>query len=134
MVDEHLNQCRICVAKRTAKYRRDNPERVAIIAKRKYNKLKLNPDFARRRLEQKRKHYSSEINRASKFVHYQLRKNKPEFCFACKERPAEDAHHPDYQRPDYVQWLCKRCHMRLHHSVYSEANPPALSFLKGNNK
>ena len=34
-------------------------------------------------------------------------------CVRCSAEPA-DAHHPDYQRPLLVVWLCRKCHKREH--------------------
>lgn len=34
-----------------------------------------------------------------------------EFCAAEKVQ----AHHENYRRPDYVRWLCPRCHRGVHH-------------------
>lgn len=38
-----------------------------------------------------------------------------------KQQPCEhcgaektEAHHPDYDMPGLVQWLCRRCHNRVH--------------------
>jgi hypothetical protein len=121
MADGYLNKCKECVKARERRYRRDNPERVATIDKAKYERMKLSPDFIQGRLEYQRKYRTSEINRAHIIAQRKLRKNKPELCFICKERPAKDAHHPDYRKPDCVQWLCERCHMRLHHSNIIEA-------------
>jgi hypothetical protein len=34
-------------------------------------------------------------------------------CEVCGAEPA-DGHHPDYDRPAHVQWLCRRHHRELH--------------------
>lgn len=40
----------------------------------------------------------------------------PETCMKCGRVPSRmDSHHPDYDKPDEVLWLCRRCHMRGHH-------------------
>ena len=36
----------------------------------------------------------------------------PEPC-ECGEEKVE-MHHPDYQRPTHVQWMCRPCHLNLH--------------------
>lgn len=38
---------------------------------------------------------------------------KRKACEKCGVKKTE-AHHPDYARPLYVKWLCKRCHRELH--------------------
>lgn len=37
----------------------------------------------------------------------------PEPCEICGAEKAE-AHHPDYDRPGDVQWLCRKHHQQLH--------------------
>ena len=38
---------------------------------------------------------------------------QPQPCSVCGEAKAE-AHHPDYERPLQVVWLCRPCHKRHH--------------------
>lgn len=40
-------------------------------------------------------------------------KLRPGPCETCGEKDAEK-HHPDYQRPLEVVWLCRACHLELH--------------------
>ena len=35
---------------------------------------------------------------------------RPSICHACLRECKPDAHHPDYNRPFLIQWLCKSCH------------------------
>ena len=37
----------------------------------------------------------------------------PSDCVLCGE-PYEVAHHQDYSKPLVVDWLCKKCHLRVH--------------------
>lgn len=39
---------------------------------------------------------------------------RPSICSACNELGKTAAHHSDYTRPLHVQWLCHKCHVRLH--------------------
>lgn len=39
---------------------------------------------------------------------------RPNYCSNCKYICVPDAHHPDYNKPNEVIWLCKSCHMKLH--------------------
>lgn len=39
---------------------------------------------------------------------------RPERCQGCLELKPVQAHHDDYDKPLDVQWLCQRCHSRLH--------------------
>lgn len=36
----------------------------------------------------------------------------PQPCEVCNARA--EAHHPDYDRPEVVRWLCRRHHVQLH--------------------
>ena len=38
---------------------------------------------------------------------------KPELCERCEE-PKVEMHHPDYDKPLEVVWLCRPCHLTLH--------------------
>ncbi len=39
---------------------------------------------------------------------------RPDACTECGKPGKVDAHHPDYSKPDQVEFLCRRCHMRRH--------------------
>lgn len=56
--------------------------------------------------------------RANGLVNSRLKRGAfvvPETCMKCSRRVRLDSHHPDYDKPDEVLWLCRRCHMRGHH-------------------
>ena len=36
-------------------------------------------------------------------------------CQQCGYKGRLDGHHPDYTRPLFIIWLCRRCHQREHH-------------------
>jgi hypothetical protein len=42
---------------------------------------------------------------------------KPKDCSWCGETVPLQAHHPDYDRPLMVVWICQPCHS-AHHSTY----------------
>lgn len=44
----------------------------------------------------------------------------PQPCETCGAKA--EAHHPDYDRPGYVRWLCRRHHRQLH--LREAANGP----------
>lgn len=47
-------------------------------------------------------------------------KLRPEPCRRCGAEPAEK-HHPDYEKPLEVEWLCRSCHRRMHTLTKPEA-------------
>jgi len=42
---------------------------------------------------------------------------RPSKCQRCNKRRKVHAHHDDYTKPLDVNWLCSRCHGRLHSEV-----------------
>lgn len=40
--------------------------------------------------------------------------NKPTICEICGISGKLDGHHPDYNNPDIVKWLCRSCHAKIH--------------------
>ena len=50
-----------------------------------------------------------------------------EHCWICDEREAE-AHHPDYEKYDEIQWLCHPCHRKIHRGAAGmKCNRPPLT-------
>lgn len=44
--------------------------------------------------------------------------NKPLHCSSCSSQGKIEGHHPDYQKPLQVVWLCRSCHKSIHrHSL-----------------
>jgi hypothetical protein len=41
-------------------------------------------------------------------------------CEDCGD-PDTEAHHPDYDRPMVVRWLCRKCHKAEHRRLKCEA-------------
>ena len=39
---------------------------------------------------------------------------RPEFCSKCPNKKHIQAHHPNYDLPDYIIWLCRKCHIKAH--------------------
>jgi hypothetical protein len=35
-------------------------------------------------------------------------------CEICQERPATEKHHPDYNNPNQIQFICSSCHRQIH--------------------
>lgn len=43
---------------------------------------------------------------------------RPKFCSFCGSISKIEAHHINYDIPNYIVWLCKKCHMNRHRKVY----------------
>ena len=57
------------------------------------------------------------IGRASKHVCYAIKTKKllrPTKCPSCDRDKYIEGHHPNYNRPNEIQWLCVNCHRKLH--------------------
>lgn len=98
-------------------YRRNNPERLAEIEKKKNEKRKDDPEYKRKKIEYQRIHRKSIVMQSHNAVERYLKKSKPRYCEVCKTRPARYGHHPNYEKPLEIQWLCPLCHNRFHHSI-----------------
>ena len=54
--------------------------------------------------------------RANEFINYLVRKKRiipPKVCSNCGLHGIIDAHHPCYDKPNEVVWLCRSCHKKL---------------------
>ena len=47
---------------------------------------------------------------------------RPSICHACFVKCKPDAHHPDYNKPLLVQWLCRSCHLDV--SIFKSHKQP----------
>jgi len=43
--------------------------------------------------------------------------SRPEICEICGKSCKPDAHHPDYNKPLEVSWLCRGCHHDVHYFI-----------------
>jgi len=55
------------------------------------------------------------------------RLSRSEACSTCSGPGPIEAHHPDYDRPLDVVWLCHACHMRCH-ARSADASQLAFAF------
>lgn len=83
----------------------------------------LHRQYLRERVHGRRESKESppEKRRAHKNVERAIRAGhltRPDACPRCgTDRSPVHAHHEDYSRPLDVQWLCARCHGRLHRDM-----------------
>jgi len=72
--------------------------------------------------------------RANGLVNKRLRLGwfeKPIGCMCCGAGKKLEAHHPDYEKPGEVLWLCRSCHMRAHHAPSLIAGLVAMDTANG---
>jgi hypothetical protein len=66
---------------------------------------KLNPMSQEQRRKDAARSYAGVYKRRGKLI------QQP--CAACGD-PKSEMHHHDYAKPLEIEWLCRKCHMRLH--------------------
>ena len=113
--------CKACVhvyattASQRAKNRTRHRERMASPAKREQRRAHVQA-YAR----QYRKNPVYRRQHDARLIINLLRRNgwiDVQPCSTCKSTERIDGHHPDYDRPLDVIWLCRPCHVLLHHPL-----------------
>ena len=127
MSDGHLGKCKECTKSDTKKNRIDNIDYYTAYEKQRNKKphrvearkeyLALNPEKAR----EARRRWDRE-NRHKKLAHLRVKRalakgviEKSLFCVLCGNTGNTEGHHSDYTEPLNVLWVCKKCHMKIHH-------------------
>lgn len=120
-------RCKECASKKMKKYIGKDPEGWKKRSKVwREKKVKENPNFYKERYiqfkesndkYQKKNRDKNKIkHQAHAQVYWDLLKgkiSKPETCENCMKVPKNrlEAHHPDYNEPKNIIWLCKECHV-----------------------
>lgn len=125
MKDGHLNKCKSCTKDGANKHRQENLERM-----RSYDRMRGSmPHRVAARTEYQKTQAFAQIHRAAAArwasSHPQRRNAQvmvgnalrsgvltKQPCFCCGEKA--EAHHPDYDRPLDVVWLCTTHHNEVH--------------------
>ncbi len=119
MADGHLGKCKTCAKSDVAKHRAENIEGI-----REYDKFRANKPH---RIESRARvtaDYAAEHPKrraANSAVARALRAGTlvKQPCFVCGEKAV--AHHPDYDAPLSVVWLCQAHHKQAHALVKAAA-------------
>lgn len=132
MADGHLNKCKTCTKKDSAKHREENLESVQAYDRNRPNREKRNEERGERLkrdyaedpdkfLERQRKYRAEEPEkyRARNAVSNAVRDGRlfrPDHCTACGTSCIPEGHHPSYEVSEWltVDWLCSSCHHDLH--------------------
>ena len=112
MADGHLNKCKNCAIKDVIKNRTENIERI-----RDYDRKRKSLPHRRELNRKVCAEYATNYPKrraAQAAVRYAVRRGKliPQPCFICGEKA--EAHHPDYDAPLSVVWLCPAHHKQAH--------------------
>ena len=113
MADGHLNKCKVCT-RLDASTRRFGSKREEVLA---YDRARANePQRKQKHLERSRVY--SMINKKKRSAQGKLYRAvktgivKQMPCLVCGDK--SEAHHPDYDRPLEVVWLCSAHHKQAH--------------------
>lgn len=97
-----IADCKGCVVARVVQWRVKNREKYLAL------KTRSEESFKRRR---------PEVLRARRQLQRAVRLgtiSRPGHCTACPAICVPEGHHPDYTKPLQVNWLCRKCHRKLH--------------------
>ncbi len=112
MGDKHLGKCKSCTKKDVSGNYRKNREHYIQYEKARWK----NPERRKKSAQylKNRRLKNPGKNKARAKVSNGLRngKIKKEPCQICGNQKVE-AHHPDYRRPLFVQWLCRTHHLAI---------------------
>lgn len=113
MADGHLNKCKTCTKADVSKHRAENVERI-----REYDRQRANLPHRReqaKRIGERWREEHPKRRAANIAVGNAVRRGdlNPLPCFECGAEKTE-AHHPDYDRPLDVIWLCPAHHKQTH--------------------
>lgn len=120
MGDGHLGKCKECTKTDVKKHRLEKLEHI-----RAYDRMRASKPHRKelaKRLQMRWKAEFPNRKRASSLVASALRSGrlKKMPCWVCGEARSE-AHHPDYEEPLDVVWLCRIHHSETHHMVANDS-------------
>lgn len=111
--DGHATTCKECSNLKSKEWRQNNRERRKEISKRYIYK---NREEHRKKLSEYKKNNKEKVNAGTR-----LRRainngiiERPDTCFWCGAKESIEAHHPDYNDPLGVIFLCRPCHKAEH--------------------
>lgn len=95
---------------------KDNNREMFFAKKREWRKKNL-ARTKERVNELKRARHNSKAGMANKLIKNMVLRGalvRPTVCYKCDSSVKISAHHPDYDKPFDIVWLCHRCHMKEH--------------------
>lgn len=114
--DKHSSKCKNCVKEYSRQHRLDNKEYYQQYEKNRVN-LQHRKDLAKRVTKEYRQNFTKQY-KANSALNYAVKSNKIEKlpCIVCGSLEVV-AHHPDYDRPLDVIWMCHQHHKQTHSMV-----------------
>lgn len=133
MSDGHLNKCKDCTRTDVARHRQENLEKVRaydklrgsaqhrVAARKEYAKTEQGRAAHRRALKASQLRFPQRAT-ARYAVSNAIRDGRlaRQPCWVCGDRA--EAHHPDYDRPLDVVWLCQPHHQQAHALAANDTN------------
>lgn len=130
MADGHLGFCKTCVKNRVREHRNSNIEKI-----RAYDRIRGRYEHRLeavrvqgRRYRKERRGYGKNWARKNRHkINAELKLNRAvrsgkitkSPCTVCGD-PKSEGHHPNYEKPLEVIWLCRKHHMEQHRRYHSE--------------
>lgn len=137
MADGHLNKCKECTKKDVTENREKNYEHYL-----QFDKTRSKTEKRKRlRREVGKEYRGKHPERISACLKVRRARKKglitpPESCPRCGYKGKLVGHHHDYSKPLEVEWMCQRCHKKLHAEIKKSGrfyvardnikNPPRL--------
>ncbi len=120
MGDGRLNICKECVKKRVSIYEK-TPRGKEVDKKRnqKPERKKWTREFTRKQRKKWKKKRKCQWTFWNQFRYGTIKKLP---CQKCKTKELVEAHHPDYNKPFRVTWLCSLHHKEWHRHNESKNN------------
>jgi len=115
MKDGHFNQCKICIINRVSKYLKT--ERGKAVDKRRNQKPRRKQLRIESTARMRKKHPKQAWARQEFWKYFKKGLITKLPCEDCGTNDLVEAHHPDYNQPLIVMWLCS-----LHHSKWHREN------------
>lgn len=137
MYDGHLNKCKQCTKEDSINNRNKNIERVRDYDRNRVNKkerteknkkrvmlLKTdNPEKYKKQVVETKSNYRKR-NSIKRIAHEKIeieinsgRLANPNICSKCLKSIKTEAHHPNYENPLDIIWLCDKCHKDEHNLI-----------------
>ncbi len=121
MGDGHLGKCKTCTKTDVLQHRKDNIVRIRAYDRKRGKYPHRIKDNARRNKERNLRH---PIRYAAKTIFNNAIKYgkiiKPKKCSKCGEDGLIHGHHPNYNYPLTVIWVCVVCHSAIHNGNFNQ--------------